>query len=170
MVKFRDKLLPFCYLLVSNKSPSFYLQLVEILFKLVGSLFQVLFLACSRALTAMDNSLSHQGGRVVLGFSLVLGILCSQMSLRMSVNPSETLSMDECSTIFSVSVHSLFKLSQSALSSRHFLFAAGGRTGLMVRASDSGSGDPGSILGRVGVFVSLSKRHLLPKSTGNTQE
>ena len=33
-----------------------------------------------------------------------------------------------------------------------------------------GSGDPGSILGRVGVFVSLSKRHLLPKSTGNTQE
>ena len=46
----------------------------------------------------------------------------------------------------------------------------GGRTGLMVRASDSGLGDPGSILGRVGVFVSLSKRHLLPKSTGNTQE
>ena len=38
-----------------------------------------------------------------------------------------------------------------------------GRTGLMVRASDFGSGDPGSILGRVGVFVSLSKRHLLPK-------
>ena len=38
-----------------------------------------------------------------------------------------------------------------------------GRTGLMVRASDSGSGDPGSILGRVGVFVSLSKRHLPPK-------
>ena len=49
-------------------------------------------------------------------------------------------------------------------------FRIGGRTGLMVRASDSGSGDPGSILGRVGVFVSLSKRHLLPKSTGNTQE
>ena len=47
---------------------------------------------------------------------------------------------------------------------------SGGRTGLVVRASDSGSGDPGSILGRVGVFVSLSKRHLLPKSTGNTQE
>ena len=45
-----------------------------------------------------------------------------------------------------------------------------GRAGLMVRASDSGLGDPGSILGRVGVFVSLSKRHLLPKSTGNTQE
>ena len=39
----------------------------------------------------------------------------------------------------------------------------GGSTGLMARASDSGSGDPGSILGRVGVFVSLSKRHLLPK-------
>ena len=50
------------------------------------------------------------------------------------------------------------------------LIYAGGRTGLMVRASDSGSGDPSSILGRVGVFVSLSKRHLLPKSTGNTQE
>ena len=49
-------------------------------------------------------------------------------------------------------------------------YMVGGRTGLMVRASDSGSGDPGSILGRVGVFVSLSKRHLLPKSTGNTQE
>ena len=27
-----------------------------------------------------------------------------------------------------------------------------GRTGLMVRASNSGSGDPGSILGRVGVL------------------
>ena len=49
-------------------------------------------------------------------------------------------------------------------------YTVGGRTGLMVRASDSESGDPGSILGRVGVFVSLSKRHLLPKSTGNTQE
>ena len=49
-------------------------------------------------------------------------------------------------------------------------YGPGGRTGLMVRASDSGSGDPGSILGRVGVFVSLSKRHLLPKSTGNNQE
>ena len=53
---------------------------------------------------------------------------------------------------------------------RKHLIIYGGRTGLMVRASDSGSGDPGSILGRVGVFVSLSKRHLLPKSTGNTQE
>ena len=28
----------------------------------------------------------------------------------------------------------------------------GGRTGLVARASDSGSGDPGSILGRVGVL------------------
>ena len=44
-----------------------------------------------------------------------------------------------------------------------YTFNTGGRTGLMARASDSGSGDPGSILGRVGVFVSLSKRHLLPK-------
>ena len=43
---------------------------------------------------------------------------------------------------------------------KHIL--AWGHTGLMVRASDSGSGDPGSILGRVGVFVSLSKRHLPP--------
>ena len=51
-----------------------------------------------------------------------------------------------------------------------YIHQTGGRTGLMVRASDSGSGDPGLILGRVGVFVSLSKRHLLPKSTGNTQE
>ena len=50
-----------------------------------------------------------------------------------------------------------------------FILGGGGPTGLMVRASDSGSGDPGSILGRVGVFVSSSKRHLLPKSTGNTQ-
>ena len=29
---------------------------------------------------------------------------------------------------------------------------SGERTGLVVRASDSGSGDPGSILGRVGVL------------------
>ena len=50
------------------------------------------------------------------------------------------------------------------------LLLLGRRAGLVVKASDSGSGDPGSILGRVGVFVSLSKRHLLPKSTGNTQE
>ena len=33
----------------------------------------------------------------------------------------------------------------------HF-FKEGGRTGLAVRASDSRSGDPGSILGRVGVL------------------
>ena len=31
-------------------------------------------------------------------------------------------------------------------------FISRGRTGLVVRASDSGSGDPGSILGRVGVL------------------
>ena len=31
------------------------------------------------------------------------------------------------------------------------LSKSGERTGLVVRASDSGSGDPGSILGRVGV-------------------
>ena len=51
-----------------------------------------------------------------------------------------------------------------------FSFIAGGRTGLMVRASDFGSGDPGSILGRDGVFVSLSKIHLLPKSTGTDKQ
>ena len=36
-----------------------------------------------------------------------------------------------------------------------YLFFCGGggeRTGLVVRASDSGSGDPGSILGRFGVL------------------
>ena len=32
------------------------------------------------------------------------------------------------------------------------LFLRGERTGLVVRASDSGSGDPGSILGRFGVL------------------
>ena len=48
----------------------------------------------------------------------------------------------------------------------------GGRTGLEVRASDSGSGDPCSVFDpRLGRCVdSLSKRHLLPKSIGNTQE
>ena len=40
----------------------------------------------------------------------------------------------------------------------------------MVRALDSGSGDPGSILSRVGVLFPWAKKHLLPKSTGNTQE
>ena len=49
------------------------------------------------------------------------------------------------------------------MTSLAYIFTMGGRTGLMARASDSGSGDPGSILGRVGVFVSLSKRHLLPQ-------
>ena len=36
-----------------------------------------------------------------------------------------------------------------------FNSGAGERTGLVVRASDSGSGDPGSILGRVGVLQSF---------------
>ena len=52
--------------------------------------------------------------------------------------------------------HSLsFKRRLSFLKIRVFLFyilILGERTGLMVRASDSGSGDPGSILGRVGVL------------------
>ena len=39
----------------------------------------------------------------------------------------------------------------------------GGRTGLMVRASDFGSGDPGSILGRVGVFVFLEQETFTPQ-------
>ena len=34
----------------------------------------------------------------------------------------------------------------------HYDKGGGGRTGQVVRASDSGSGDPGSILGRVGVL------------------
>ena len=46
----------------------------------------------------------------------------------------------------------------------------GGRTGLVVRASDSGSGDPGFDPRPGRCVVSLSKRYLLPKSTGNTQE
>ena len=33
-----------------------------------------------------------------------------------------------------------------------YIKTSGGCTGLVVRASDSGSGDPGSILGRVGVL------------------
>ena len=33
-----------------------------------------------------------------------------------------------------------------------YFLNTGGRTGLVVRASDSGSGDPGSILGQVGVL------------------
>ena len=33
-----------------------------------------------------------------------------------------------------------------------FTIFAGGHTGLVVRASDSGSGGPGSILGQVGVL------------------
>ena len=37
-------------------------------------------------------------------------------------------------------------------SSPFFFEGGGGRTGLVVRALDSGSGDPGSILGRVGVL------------------
>ena len=38
------------------------------------------------------------------------------------------------------------------LSIGDFQKIVGGRTGLVVRASDSESGDPGSILGRVGVL------------------
>ena len=36
----------------------------------------------------------------------------------------------------------------------HITSRPGWRTGLVVKASDSGSGDPGSILGRVGVLFS----------------
>ena len=42
-----------------------------------------------------------------------------------------------------------------------FFSLVGGRTGLVVRASDSGSGDPGSILCLVGVFVSFPKKVLV---------
>ena len=38
-----------------------------------------------------------------------------------------------------------------------------GRTGLVVRALDSGSGDPGSILGRVGVLFPLARDIYSPK-------
>ena len=38
-----------------------------------------------------------------------------------------------------------------------------GRTGLVVRASDSGSGDPGSILGRVGVLFPSARDIYSPK-------
>ena len=38
-----------------------------------------------------------------------------------------------------------------------------GRTGLVVRASDSGSGDPGSILGRVGVLFPRARDIYSPK-------
>ena len=34
----------------------------------------------------------------------------------------------------------------------YLFFGRGGGTGLVVRALDSGSGDPGSILGRIGVL------------------
>ena len=39
----------------------------------------------------------------------------------------------------------------------------GARAGLVVRASDSGSGDPGSILGRVGVLFPLARNIYSPK-------
>ena len=39
----------------------------------------------------------------------------------------------------------------------------GERTGLVVRASDSGSGDPGSILGRVGVLFPWARDIYSPK-------
>ena len=37
------------------------------------------------------------------------------------------------------------------------MWGGGGRTGLVVRASDSGSGDLGSILGRVGVLFPCAR-------------
>ena len=46
----------------------------------------------------------------------------------------------------------------------------GERTGLVVRASASGLGDLGSILGRVGVLFPWARDIYSPKSTGNTQE
>ena len=44
-----------------------------------------------------------------------------------------------------------------------FFMKTGGRTGLVVRASDSGSGDPGSILGRVGVLFPWARDIYSPK-------
>ena len=43
------------------------------------------------------------------------------------------------------------------------LYNLGERTGLMVRASDSGSGDPGTILGRVGVLFPWARGIYSPK-------
>ena len=42
-------------------------------------------------------------------------------------------------------------------------YSFGGRTGLVVRASDSGSGDPGSILSRVGVCCFLEQETFTPQ-------
>ena len=52
-----------------------------------------------------------------------------------------------CRNLFSFVVYLYVSRSGSITS-----VGGGGRTGLVVRASDSGSGDPGSILGRVDVF------------------
>ena len=43
------------------------------------------------------------------------------------------------------------------------MYVLGERTGLVVRASDSGSGDPGSILGRVGVLFPRARDIYSPK-------
>ena len=67
-----------------------------------------------------------------------------------------------------ISVNTVVVIIKMGLSSRHEVYMSkrlkyaspliktidilGERTGLMVRALDSGSGDPGSILGRVGVL------------------
>ena len=46
----------------------------------------------------------------------------------------------------------------------------GGRCDLKVRASDSGARSQGFDIPSGSIVVSMSKRHLLPKSTGNMQE
>ena len=59
---------------------------------------------------------------------------------------------------------SISPLWQCILLQNHlFLGGGGGSTGLVVRASDSGSGDPGSILGRVGVFFPWARDIYSPK-------
>ena len=53
-------------------------------------------------------------------------------------------------------IHGSYKYRKSSNNAQVFIriitFHRGERTGLVDRASDSGSGDPGSILGRVGVL------------------
>ena len=46
----------------------------------------------------------------------------------------------------------------------------GERCDLKVRASDSGARSQGFDIPSGSIVVSMSKRHLLPKSTGNMQE
>ena len=80
---------------------------------------------------------------------------------------SDIMTMSSITRQYNFSADNIFKelvpckLIQGLVSSAAYMehyqkmcstFDIGERTGLVVRASDSGSGDPGSILGRVGVL------------------